>query len=514
MFCLNVPKKTTALIQVWTSMLLIVIAVILSFMPIVNLQIADRKTIDAINEMVEEISGEEVSEIPSEIEVSAPKMYGSISMIVKFISAIGSENEELAQEVKAMMEGEEGRNTVLMVAAIAASFMDIFGGEEDEKKPDGLAMILKVLVVLICLLYVLGFTLIIPIIVVITAIVALISALKNLKAPEEAAPIVSKKLLGLITLPMTFILFQCVLPTMHYGVGALGIWIVSFICVALCLIVSRLHMYTPAQMKYANVLQGTAIVGIIGYLVFFFNVINVGAFDSLISGKWASYVTQVVVIQANGGKVPSFGYLIDAALILVAVILVLSSVNYFKSCANRLSCTAGAGKNNKKPKDSNLVSSIIYLLIYILPVYVMGATNCLKDPTSTSTKGAESFLVLSEEQNSALTMALVGLIIMIVAEVALLVLKKTVCKDVPADEMMAVFAGTAQIPAAEEAPAEETPVEEAPAEEAPAAEDVPAFAEEAPAEEAPVEEAPAEEAPAEEAPAEETPAEEAPAEEQ
>jgi hypothetical protein len=504
MLCFNVPKKTTALIQVWTSMLLIVIAVILSLTPIITLQIADKETIDSINEMVEEISGEEIPDIPDAIDVSAPKMFGSISMIVKFISAAGSNDPALAQEVQAMMEGEEGRNTVLMVAAIAASFMEIFGGEEDGQKSDGFAMILKVLVVMICLLYVLGFTLIIPFVCAITAIIALVSALKNLKTPEEAAPVVSKKLLGLITLPMTFILFQCVLPTMHYGVGALGLWIVCFVCVALCLVASRLHAYTPAQMKYANVLQGTAILGTIGYLVFFFNIINVGAFDSLISGKWASYVAQVVIIQANGGTVPSSGYLIDAILVLVAVILVISSVDYFKACANRLSCTAGAGKNNKRPKDSHLVSSIIYLLIYILPVYVMGATNCLKDPTSASTEGAESFLVLSEEQSGALSMALVGLIIMIVAEVALVVLKKVVCKDVPQAEMAAVLAGDVQLP-------EAAPVAEAaPVEEAPAAEAVPAFAEEAPAAE---EAAPAEEAPAEEAPVEEAPVEEAPAEE-
>jgi len=496
MLCLNVPRKTTSLIQVWGSMLLILIAVILSFTPIITLQIADKNTIDSINQMVEEISGEEIEDIPSEIEVSAPKLIGSISLITKFISAMGSEDPALAQEVQQMIEGEEGKNTILTVAAIAASFMDIFGEKEGEPKADGFAMVLKVLVVLICLLYVLIFTLIIPIICVITALIALISALKNVKTPEAAAGVVSKKLLGMVSLPMTFILFQCVLPTMHYGSGALGIWIVSFIGVALCMVLSRLHMYTPAQMKYANVLQGSALVATIGYLVFFFNVINAGVFNSFISGKWAKYVTEVVLIQANGGDVASAGYLIDAALVFVAVILVISSVNYFKTCVNRLSCTDGAGKNNKKAKDGHLVGSIVNLFIYILPAVVIGSKNCLKNPASASTEGAESFLALSAEQEAALTGALIGLILMVVAEIALIVMKKVVCKDVPAEEMAAVLEGTAGVEVVAETPAEEAPAEEAPAEEAPA--------EEAPAEEAPVEAASAEEAAAEETPVEET----------
>ena len=38
MFQLNVPKKTTAQIQIWTSVLLLIIATCLSFAPIITLQ--------------------------------------------------------------------------------------------------------------------------------------------------------------------------------------------------------------------------------------------------------------------------------------------------------------------------------------------------------------------------------------------------------------------------------------------------------------------------------------------
>ena len=59
MFQLNVPKKTSALIQVWASVLLIVVAVIMSFMPIITLKTVDDA--EAIEEILSEISdGEEI----------------------------------------------------------------------------------------------------------------------------------------------------------------------------------------------------------------------------------------------------------------------------------------------------------------------------------------------------------------------------------------------------------------------------------------------------------------------
>ena len=491
MLCLNVPKKTTGLIQVWTSILLLLIVVILSFTPIVTLNISDEETVGKLQSFISEMGiGVEI-DIPSEIEVSAPKLYGCISLFAKMISAAGSADSQTQQEIQDMVKTEDGKNSLLVAGAFAMSVVDLFGGDEEGGKSDMIAMTLKIMVVFICLLYVLFFTLVMPIICVISALIALIHALKNLKTPENAAATISKKLLGLITLPMLFILFQCVLPTMHYASGAFGIWIACFVCVAICLITTRLHAYTPAQMKYANVLQGSALVAAIGYLVFFFNIINAGVFNSFISGKWGAYVTEVALIKSMKGEVPSIGYIVDAVLVLLAVLFVISSVDYFKNCINRLTFTEN-GSRSKKAKDSYLVSSIFNVLIYAFPVYVMGATNCLKDPTSTSTEGAESFLVISAEQNDALNAALIGIIIMLVAEIAFLVMKKVLCKDLPATEMEAVLGGTAFAPEVA-----------APAEEAVAA-----------SAEAPVEETAAEEAPAEEAPAEEAPAEEAPAEEE
>ena len=80
---------------------------------------------------------------------------------------------------------------------------------------------------------------------------------------------------------------------------------------------------------------------------------------------------------------------------------------------------------------------------------------------------AASFLQMSKEEETALTMVLVGIIIMIGAEIALIVLKKVLCKNMTEEDMRKVVTGeilaVADAPAA--APVAETaPVEEAPAE--------------------------------------------------
>ena len=377
-------------------------------------------------------------------------------------------------------------------------------------------IVLKMVVILIALLVVLVMTVIIPIRVCLSALIALITALVNVKKPDVASPKVVKRLPGMLSMPLTLMLFSCLVPALGIGSGAMGILIVCFVSVLLSVVLSRLHSYTPAQMKYANVLQGVSLVGLAGYLVFFFNVINVGAFNAFVNGKLAAHIKGIVFAElaAQNSDVPfeakeisaaaSTGYIIDVIMILVAVLFVLVSTGYLESCLRRLSLAISVKEGQSSIKDIILPRAILMLPIYILPTLIMGANNYFEDVSSDV--GTSSLLVLSEEQASAFSGVLAGIIIVIVAEIAMIVLKAALCHDVSAKDKGLVMSGAATAEIAAPIVVEETPAEDAPAE------DVPAMAE-APAEEAPAEEAPAEEAPAEEAPAEEAPAEEAPAEE-
>lgn len=434
MFCLNVPRKTTALIQVWGCILLAVVSVFLSFAPIISLSVTDETVRDGINEIVKELTDQEVSDFPDKVDISSAKLIGSISLVSKLLSAVGSEDAEQAEEVEAMLKGDEGRDTVLIAAAISYSFVDMFGGDSADEGQSGgiLSAVFHVLVVLICLLYVLIFTLIMPLFFIISALTSLISALKHLETPEEVASKIGNKLPGLISIPMMLMLFQCVLPTMTYASGTQGLLIVAVICVVFNTVLTRLRTYAPAQMTYVNIVQGISLVSIIGFLVFFFNLLKTGVIRTFMSGSWAD---SLLLIDYNHMDAASVSIIVNGVLILIAVSMATSSLNYFKACLSRLSLTV-----TKKKGDSHIVSAVSLLLIYILPIYVKN-----------SSKGV---LELNDAQQGALNGVLVGLIIAIAAEIALLVLKNVFCEDMTKEEVASIIGGEAKTP--EEALADAT----------------------------------------------------------
>lgn len=477
----NVPRKTTALIQVWGCVLLAIISVFLSFAPLVTLDTG----MGGINDMLDKLNldlGEEYV-LPEKVDVSAAKLIGSITLIADVISVSKdtSGSSDKAESLQALLESDSGKNTIITVVAIASTVVNAFKQQDDLSI---IGLVLTFLTVLIGLLCVLIFTFIFPIAYIIAALTSLIPALKNMKDPILVAPKLSKKLPGLITMPMTFMLFQCVVPGMNVAYGSQGLWIIAAICVLLNCVVSRLRRYTDKEVLYATVVQGASIVGGIGFIVFFFNIIKTKIFDTFIHGGWASYTVQASQAKKMASALAddasiSNAYWIDGIIMLVYLFIILSSTAYFTHCAQRLSCAATRGKKQTKITDNHIVLSVFILLGCIIPMYVKGTENLYKNVTTQT--DAYSSLVLEPAQSSALTAALVGAIIMLVAEIAIVVLKKALCSELSEDEMIAVITGKAKEPeavAAEPAVAaavvaDEAPVEAAPAEEAPAQEAAP-----------------------------------------
>lgn len=481
MFQPNVPRKTTALIQVWGCVLLVLVSVFLSFAPLITLQtnvkMGDIDLKDSIEDMIGELAGDVEVEIPDDVEVSAVSLVSSISMIIDAVKIMGEDDvdEETLEKFEALIESEEGKQTLLTVAALAATITNTVMPEKSDDKSEGgsaISTILSVLVVIIAVLYVLIFTLVFPIIYVIVALTAVIPALTNMKNPLKVAPKISKKLPGLLSLPLVFMLFQCVIPGMGYGYGALGLWIAAAVCVLLNLVVSRLRQYTDKECLYLTVVQGGALLGAIGYIVFFFNIIKTNIFNKFLHGGWADYVARVAKEKALIEKSKEAGlavednisnaYLVDGVLIIIFLLLVISSISYINYCAHRLSATSG---NAKKAKgDNHIVFAVLTVVACALPMYVMGTENLKLLPNVKDSEGISS-LILNDAQESALTVALVGAIIMVVAEVAIVVLKKVFCKDLSDEDMTAVMSGTAKTPDEKIAEAQKL-VEEAKAAEA------------------------------------------------
>ncbi len=506
MLCFNLPRKTAAMIQVWGCIALVLVAIFLTFAPIITIDLVDEDTAAMVEDFLYELDlTEEPIDIPEKLEVTSLKLLGSISLISKTISVAGDENpsEKDVKELEEMMKGEEGQNTMLTVAAIVATITDVFGGEENEEA--GLVgMILNVLVVVVCLIYCLIFTLIAPVVYIIVGLTALIPALTNIKDPAAVSAKVAKKLPGMLSFPMIFILFQCVIPTLHYGWGAMGLWIVAFVCTLLNVVVSRMRMYDAGEMKYLNIMQPVSLVAVAGYLVFFFNIIKTGVFHTFITGHWGEAVIMATAAGVAEEEVVSNGYIVDAVLVLLAVLFVASSIDYLKNVLQRISCAS------KKGGDCHIAYAILMVAAAVLPMVVLNSQNYYTDMTNLDAEPAGSFLDgLTTEGEAALTMALIGAIIAVAAEIVLIVLKKVLCEDVSKETIAAVVTGEAKTPEEKLAEAEATlaaakaaaeanlaaaQATVAAAEAAKAAEAAAPVAEEAPAaEEAPVAEEAAEE---------------------
>lgn len=495
MLCFNLPRKTAAMIQVWGCVALLLVAIVISLVaPIITIDLVDPETADMVEEFLNDLQlTEEPIEIPSELEVSALKLFGTISLIGKTMSVAGNENATAAdkQELEDMMKGEEGRNTMLTVAAIVATITDVFGGEENEEAGI-IGMILNVLVVFIALFYCLIFTLIAPIVYIIVGLTALIPALKNLQEPQFIAAKVGKKLPGQVTLPLMFLMFQCVIPTLNFGTGALVLWILALVCGLLNVVVTRLRTYDPTQEKYLNIMQPVSLVAIVGFMVFFFNIINTGVFHTFITGHWGEAVVQATAAGVAEVEVVHNGYIIDAILVLVAVLMVTASADYLKNVIQRISCTS------KKRTDGYLGGAIAMVLSPALAMFVLNSKNYYTDVTDAAAEPAGSFLDgLTADGEAALTTALIGGIIAVVAEVALIVLKKVLCDDMSKEAVAEVVTGIAKTPEEKLAEAQATVAAAQAAAEAALAQ---AQATVAAAEAAKAAEAPAE-APVEEAPA-------------
>ena len=479
---LNVSKKVTSPLMVWVSMALIAATLLFSFMPIMCFDTTTGS--EVIDEFVKEISKNVDVEIPEKIEITVGKLISSVRVMAKVIKvsssavkaatsedASSADVEQAAEELDALLETKAGKDTVLVAAAIVCTFTNATTSGEDSS---GLATAINLMLVLVSLMAVIVLIFMIPIRVIIMFIKALIPALSNIHTPELAASKVSSKLPELLAIPFVMMILQTFIPGMTYGWGLVAICVTVATSVLFCTVISRLHTYEPKKFMYLNVLQGTTVVGIIGFFVFFFNMVKTNVVNNFLQGKIFTYLMDLETtkkLYSYAGKTftPNNSYLVDVLLIVAFILVFLSAAAYVSYSANKLSCTVDPKHKENRLADCKLVSAIVLLVTYIAPTFIASKMHYFRDVTSTEKVGDESFLIMSAAEESALKAALVGIIIMIVAEVALIVLKKVLCKGLTSLEASAIVCGRDEsaepaAPAAEEAPATEEAPAEVPAE--------------------------------------------------
>ncbi len=485
MFQPNVSRKITAPAHVGVCILLLVLAVIFSFTPLITLETESSEIMQSVDTLMDSLStGESIEEkdIPDEVSISAVDLIGSISLIKNIYDVNTEDSKDMDQDkskqIEELLESEEGKQTIITVLAIVNTLTNSFDDDDTQDAEGFLNIIVKLLTVLVSILYVLGYTLICPIILIITTIVALIQLLIGRKDLCAVEPKIASKLPGILSTLMIFFIFQTLIPGMGYGSGLMALWIITAISVFANFVVSRLRTYDTKHFIYINIIQGAALVGAIGYIVFFFNFLKANIFGQFIDSKWLIYAAKAGVAKESGATVDG-AYIADGIMVLVTLVVALSTVSYFVACAQRLSFSTDK-KGKPAAKDSQIVKAVILLIATILPMIVKGSKNLYADVTDTASE-ARSTLALTASEESALTTALVGAIILLVAEIAILVLKKVFCGDMTDSDMEAikssaeaeaVAAAPAQAPEAEQANdavAASATVEETPAAEEPAA---------------------------------------------
>ena len=213
---LNLPRKLVGTIQMWGSLLLILLALIMSFTPIITIQTSDN--IIAIRDMIDKVVPDADLEdaIPEEVSISSPKLISSISMLTKIVTIgidsaktdmTAEEAEDLAErqaEFEEYLKSDEGKEDIATAVCIATT---IVGAIDFEDTSDFFSLILKVLVCFVGLFAVLIMTLILPLLFLIPAIKAVIKALKNIQTPENVAAELGSVLPGKISLPLMIMLF-------------------------------------------------------------------------------------------------------------------------------------------------------------------------------------------------------------------------------------------------------------------------------------------------------------------
>ena len=438
----NVNRKTLSLIQVIISIVLIIASVAACFAPLVKIETNDK--LESISELIYEMDpeGELGIEMDDFYELDEVKV--GFIQFVKIIS-LSTKISEAAddgdtQDLQELIKSDEGKEALLMGIAFASIFMDALEPlmEDGEESNISLGIILNLLVQLIALMGILIFTFTIPIIIFIKAFIAIIRALKNIKTPEKCAGKVGKTLPSVMTLPLTYMIAQTFVPGVNFAIGSILILVFALINVFVSATCARLREYSDEEFKYSVIVQGASLIGMIGYLVYFFNILKANIYKRFISGQSLDILTKEAMYE---GKldIPN-AHIIGLVLILVTFSLILSSVKYLSKNANRFGHTMGS---KKRLRDSAIVKAIFIALTYAFPIYIASGSY---DYSNIGFGSKVKLLEFSSAEKSALTLSLVGIIIMLVAEIGLLVTRKIFAKNLTNEQMAAVVSGMSETP--------------------------------------------------------------------
>lgn len=347
--------------------------------------------------------------------------------------------------------------------------------EETEKTKSTTGEIIMMVIRITAMCYILLFITFFPIVVGIAAFISLIRVLSHLNNPEEVSGKIAGKMISYLSTVVTFALALTLFTGLEFGTGLTMIMILALVSILFNVVATRLRSYSPRDLRYVNIAQGTAAGAGIGAIVFFVNLLNVdilrtffnsfGAYTEKLSQQTAvinaairgynynvSTSNQIAEFSANAG------YVADVLIISVFGILALALTgSIIVSCAAQLGLTSGAGKRGRK--TSFVYSGISAIICTILPFVVSNLKNqryyTYTDDFDFSSgtwklvideEVAGAIYTMPAETKSALIGMLIGAIIILAAGIVGTVLKKKYCSDLPEEWEILILNGKAPLP--------------------------------------------------------------------
>lgn len=450
---LNFTEQTVSLGHMITSVVVVVLAAIFAFMPIFSINLsanseAYRRLKDAINAF--DSSYPELShiEVPEKAGVSFINCVTS-AMMIKDLISVGSSDTyssvEAAENLDEMLENPRGREAICMLLSFVGQ---VIGDEEDV---NGFIIAVRV----VAMLSVALFALIYPVAMAMIALVYLIRMLKNLKNPKAPEKLIHKAsgfADNILSVLAMFAVLLTAVPGMHWGIGMKLLLVVSILGIVANVCFSRLRSYTDRDFRYVNLVQGTSILQLTGFGVFFGFAVNAGIYESFLQSA------SVQLSLAND----NMKFWVNFALMLCYGIIILVAAPTFASFA-----AARFGlihKKNTKIGSSLIPMSICAIIFCAIPIIFSSALKW--------GSGGEPLYELTKGNMKSLIGMMAGCALILAGDIAFRILKTKYCAGITEGEELDIFLGDApyatqnddSAPVANSAPATETPAAEATAE--------------------------------------------------
>lgn len=440
----GISKRLVAALQAFISLGLIILAFGFSLTPLFNIDTtadgfgeSGGELREVMAESVSEYSGKELSavDIEGEIGVSPIRLIKALVLYGKVIKRNISYTSELAAEIDEWISTESGMKDIIIVSALSEIMGEM--GKRAGGNESGLSIIFNIVFAFLSFICVLIMTLVLPLILLIKMISAIISAISHRTEPEKISGKLGSSLTSFVTAVLLYAALQCLCGAFTFGFGMVVIIGLAVASAVINGLAARQIELESGKITYLNAVQGASLLSVVGFMIFFFNIISAGALVAFGSGGFSKYTTHVSSIESNDPSATVHGeYMIDGIMMLVYVLLVAVSVYYLERAVRRLSL--GGARS-----EHNIPLAAVALISCVIPLIISGMMHFYENPESAATVGDGSFLPRESFGFGSMIAALIGASLMLLGDVGSVVLVRAFAGSVSSEDRKYLLSGKA-----------------------------------------------------------------------